>query len=196
MTAIEGRKGVSLQMKAAHQHGVFAIPLHDAFAAWFHGAVVAVWLFEHLVVALIQADQVAVLNGKAQLRIKRGSGEAFRIAEDVIPELDGAGGLLFSADHAQPIGMLGINGIGLFEQDRPWMELYERAIPQKDVGIQGWVVEGLLLIAVFAAEQVEKTPNVWGDHSALMGPKKNNKKSPPRGAWKTTSTNQIRALMA
>ena len=116
---------------------------------------VAVWLFEHLVVALIQADQVAVLNGKAQLRIKRGSGEAFRITEDVIPKLDGAGGLLLSADHAQPIRMLGINGIGLFEQDRPWMELYERAIPQKDVGIEGWVVEGLLLVAVFAAEQVE-----------------------------------------
>ena len=92
--------------------------------------------------------------------------------------------------------MLGINGIGLFEQNRPWMELYERAIPQKDVGIEGWVVEGLLLVAVFAAEQVQKTPNVGGDHSALMGPKKNNKKSPPRGAWKTTSTNQIRALMA
>ena len=76
------------------------------------------------------------------------------------------------------------------------MELYERAIPQKDVGIEGWVVEGLLLVAVFAAEQVEKTPNVGGDHSALMGPKKNNKKSPPRGAWNTTPTDQIRALMA
>ena len=64
MTAIEGRKGVFLQMKAAHQNGVFAIPFHDAFAAWYHGAVVAVWLFEHLVMALIQTDQVAVLNGK------------------------------------------------------------------------------------------------------------------------------------
>ena len=93
MTAIEGRKGIALEMKAAHQHGVFAIAMHDAFAAWFHGAVVSVWLFEHLVVALIQADQVIVLNGKAQLRIKRRCSEAFRITEGVIPELDGAGGL-------------------------------------------------------------------------------------------------------
>jgi hypothetical protein len=64
------------------------------------------------------------------------------------------------------------------------------------VGIQGRIVEGLLLVAVFAAEQVEKTPNVGGHHSALMEPKKNNKKSPPRGAWNATSADQIRALMA
>ena len=47
------------------------------------------------------------------------------------------------------------------------MELYERAIPQKDVGIEGWVVEGLLLIAVFAAEQVEKTANEFLDEYSV-----------------------------
>ena len=153
MAAIEGREGVPFQVKAAYQHSVFAIPLHDAPAAGLHGTVKAVCLFEYLVVALVQPDEVTVLNGKAQLRIKRRSGKAFRLSEDVIPKLDGAGGLLFSADHAQSVGMLWGNGVGLLEQDRSWVQLCEGAIPQKDVGVQRGIVEGLLLIAVFAAEQ-------------------------------------------
>ena len=114
----------------------------------------------------------------------------------MIPEFDRTRWLFFGANHSQAVRIFRVHRIALLKKDGSGFELMKWSIPQKDVGIEGWIVEGLLLVAVFAAEQVEKTPNVGGDHSALMGPKKNNKKSPPRGAWRTTSTNQIRALMA
>ena len=67
MAAIEGLKRLSLQVEAAHQHRVFSIASHDALAPRLHGAVVTVLLFQHLIVALLQVDEIRGLNGLAEV---------------------------------------------------------------------------------------------------------------------------------
>ena len=76
MAAIEGLQCFSLEMEAAHQHRVFSIASHDALATRFHAAVVAVLLFQYLVMALLQADEIAVLNHAAQIGIECSGCEA------------------------------------------------------------------------------------------------------------------------
>ena len=78
---------------------------------------VAAALFNHLIVALVQADQIRGLDGTAQCRIECCAREACRVLEGVIPEFDRTGWLLFSANHSQAVGIFGVNRVGLLKQD-------------------------------------------------------------------------------
>ena len=73
------------------------------------------------------------------------------ISEGVVPKLDNSRASFFCTNHAKSIGILWIYGIGLFEQDRPRLEMFEWSISQKDVGKKRRVIKSLLLVAVFTA---------------------------------------------
>mgnify|MGYP001446800610 CR=1 FL=1 len=88
----------------------------------------------------------------------------------MVPQFDGTGGLLLGANHPQAVGGVGGHRVGLLQQDGSWSELWKRPVPQKNMGVEGGIVEGLLLVAVLAAEQVQKAPNIGIDHSASVGP--------------------------
>ena len=88
----------------------------------------------------------------------------------MIPEFDRTRWLFFGANHSQAVRIFRVHRIGLLKKDGSGFELMKWSMPQKDMGIEGWIVESLLLVAVLAAELAEKTPNVWSDHKALMAP--------------------------
>ena len=62
MPPIKGRQGITLEMKLAHQHRVFSVAMHDAAAAGLHGSVISIGLLHHLVMALVQADQIVLTD--------------------------------------------------------------------------------------------------------------------------------------
>ena len=168
MASIQGRQFIPPEVKRAEEHGVLSVPMHDAPAARFDGSVVAIVLFQYLVVALVNGNKITLDNLPSTFGIKCRRGKAGRIAEGVIPEFDHTWGLLLSPDHPQPVGIARINRVSLFQKDGSGPEMVQWAITQKDVGIERWVVEGLLLIAVFPTEQAEKTTQ-GGSHLSSAG---------------------------
>jgi hypothetical protein len=62
MASVQCLKGLSLKGEAANQYGVIAIAMNYAAATWLDLAVVPPFFFGDLVVALVEADQIVVLN--------------------------------------------------------------------------------------------------------------------------------------
>ena len=64
--------------------------------------------------------------------------------------------LALRPQHPDPIGSGRIDGVALLQQEGPRLQLRHRPKLHQDVGVERWVIEGLLLVAETSAQLAQQ----------------------------------------
>ena len=152
---VDRAHALAIELEAAHQVGGCTLAFHQAAATRFHLADEAVAGFFHDISAALEQAQVLWADLLAPLGVLHRAPEAFPLFNGLVVDHQAVAALLHP-QHPDPVGAAWIKRVALLQQQGAWGQLGQGPELHQDVGEEGWVFEGLMLVAETGAQLAQQ----------------------------------------